>query len=137
MRRLKEIQIDDKKFVVKELLVRDILGFWDDVSGEGGLADMMGYVEKLLPKASDVTIQELKGMAPSEVMTFVEAFKEVNADFFVMARAVGLGQVMEQLKTEFAMDFMRLYAVSLNQAMEEESGTTVIPSSEPASGNTT
>ena len=116
-----EIKGYDKSFMVNELKVKEILGLMsDDNLQELTLATMEKQFSKvLLPLCSNVTMEELKEMAPSEIMTIWENFKEVNNSFFALARQMGLQSVIDNLKVAVIEDFGKLVVDSSKQVMLE------------------
>ena len=114
---------DKKSVTVHELTVKQII----EVIGDDGLAEsvdgsdaakdldaMKALVDKHLPKATDLKIDEMQDMAPSDLKRVYKAFSEVNAVFFDVARAAGLETLLAELKAAMQKDFGRLLAVSSN-----------------------
>lgn len=90
MRKIKTIKIDDRELTVKELTVRQVWGLFQD-GGEMS-ARMDSLLEMACPELSrDVAMD----MAPSELMQVWTVFKEVNADFLEIAKAVGLEESLK------------------------------------------
>lgn len=112
MRKLKTIKIDDREITVKELRVSDIIGLF----GSGQSPDVMSVVAEALPRCSDVTLEDLKDMAPSEIETIYEAFREVNAVFFKVAGQMGLDAILEELKASIRKEFSGALADSFRPA---------------------
>ena len=128
MRKRKIVKINDKEFTVKELAVKDIREIWEEVGGEGDLAGIKKLVEQHMPKVTDATLEDFKNMTPSEIMELVDAFKEVNSAFFEMARSLGLGRMIEEIKPAIIRDFTGLYARSSKQDTPESGDTDSLPS---------
>jgi len=78
MRKTKSIKIDDLEINVKELRVKDIRQILNSLSDIRGINDAMA----LLPMATDLPVEKLDEMAPSELNQVWEAAREVN-DFFL------------------------------------------------------
>ena len=96
MRKTKILKIDDKEIIVKELRVKDIREIL--LIGEGlEDGDILKNIEKLLPYAADIKLEELECMAPSEIKTIWEGFKEVNADFLAVIERLGIAKTFESL----------------------------------------
>ena len=123
MRKQKTIKIDAKEITVRELRVkdiRDIIERGDKLVGEG-----LDQIEDILPLATDLTLPEIEDMAPSELQTIWDAFREVNAVFFDLVAKTG---IVETLKSSILEDLTALFAASLDQATESP-GNTDTPSS--------
>ena len=73
----------------------------------------------LLPKITDLTFEEMKDLAPSELMQGWNIFKEVNADFFVIAQTIGLGETVKAMKEMFVNNLLRGFASSSEEAIPE------------------
>lgn len=119
MRKRKTIKIDGREFTVKELTVGEILEIFNEAGNEQGqdrpleqVQDLKVLVERHLAKATDATIDDFKGMAPSEIKQIVAAFREVNSVFFDAAQRLGLGNLLEGLKSALLKDFSELAVAS-------------------------
>jgi len=121
MRKLKSFKIEgnEKQFEVRELTVREIIELVQGgPEGEGGKSIMDSLKDSLLPICSNITIDELYDMAPSEIEVIFEKFKEVNRSFFDVARRAGLGTMVESYIKEATSKFSALPASLLKQDME-------------------
>lgn len=95
MRKIKTIKIDDRELTVKELTVRQVWGLFQDGS------EMSSRMDNLLEMACpDLTRETAMDMAPSELMQVWDVFKEVNAAFLEIAKAVGLEDIVKQATGE-------------------------------------
>lgn len=114
MRQRTTIKIDDKEITLKELTVAEILEFQDRLSGDDTSTEgFLGLVKDLLPKITqDVTVDDLKGMAPSEIEKLIEGFKECNRPFLKGISWIGLGDLMGELKRALMADFLRSFSGS-------------------------
>jgi Tfp pilus assembly PilM family ATPase len=119
MRKHKTIKIDDKEITVKELIVRDVLELFKIEDG----TPFIKIVDRFLPRTTTLTRDELRDMAPSEIKAVVEAWKEVNQDFFGMADLIGMGDVVTELVQAVKKDFVRLFFQQLSSGTAT-SGTT-------------
>ena len=128
MRRHKTIKVDQTEISVKELRVQDYLDFLAEVGGAGGL---MEEIEKWLPRGTDLTIEDIKKMAPSELRAVYDAFREVNADFFETAGRLGLDQMAARLKESFMKEFSGALSGSLRRAMPEPGAMDIPPIGQP------
>lgn len=91
MRKTKTIKIDDREITIKELRVKDIRQLMDQAGGgDFGLS----RIGDLLPMVTDLEPEALDDMAPSEIKTLWDAFREVNAVFFDLAARAGVGKVL-------------------------------------------
>lgn len=134
MRRTKNVEIEGhaKSFIINELTVAQVMGLMQredlfDVEDKS-IENIQRIANEMLPLFSNVTIEDLKKMAPSEIRTLWDAFKEVNSDFFDVARALGLTEVLETLRRAIMSDFSKLL-VSLLSTATQGSSITDIPSS--------
>lgn len=112
-----EIEGYDKKFTVKELTVKEIIGLiQDDVLQIGtDIASLQTlFADRILPLCSNAKLDDLIEMAPSEVQQFWDKLADVNSVFFGLARKTGLQEVLDQLKSAVIADFSRLVVSSLN-----------------------
>lgn len=107
----------DKSFIVKELSVKEIIGLMQDEGIQGTDLESLKsiFTEKLLPLCTNVGIEELLEMVPSELMEIWNHFKEMNKDFFDMAQKLGLAEVVADLKKAAISDFSKLLAASSKQ----------------------
>lgn len=112
------ITIDDRRYEVRELTVKQILEILQDESltGQGStIAEIKQGLEDHLDKATDLTLDQMQDMAPSEIKQVYDKFKEVNATFFEVARSVGLEKLVSELIEQISEDFGKFVADSLNQ----------------------
>lgn len=123
MRKQKTIKIDEQEITVKELRVKDIRNIIEqgDELVNGGL----DQIEKILPLATDLTLSQIEDMAPSELQTIWDAFREVNAAFFDLVAKTGL---VEALKSSILKDLITLFA-TLSDQVTKSLGNTDTPSS--------
>lgn len=111
MRKSKNSEIDDKKITVYELTVKEIieLGEGKKLNEAQSLEDFRALLNDYLPKCvSGVTLDDLIGMAPSDLQLIYNDFREVNSVFFDVARSVGLGELLNELKQAIQKDFLKL-----------------------------
>lgn len=123
MRKRETLKIDDREITVHELRVKD----WRKVlSGleESDAGDLSSRLEELLPLATDLTLEQMDEMAPSELEAVWEKFREVNASFFGRLRRMGLTE--EVLAEMFAGQFLG----------EMPSGASTGPPATSSSGDT-
>jgi len=114
------VEIGAKTITVKELTVRDIINLANDKHLLGGastqdgkfeLAALRDAAEAYLPKfMTGANVDDLLDMKPSDLRKIWDKFMEVNSTFFAVARSVGLGQIVDQLKVAAQRDFLRLLA---------------------------
>lgn len=124
MRKRKTVKIDSKEITVKELTVREIMDILNEAGSTGTedqgpadqIQDLKTLVEKHLIKATDAKLEDFKEMAPSEIKEVVDAFREVNTVFFETAQRLGLGGLLDRLKSALLKDFSELAAGSFIKA---------------------
>lgn len=93
MRQSKTITIDDDRITVYELTVEEILAAIEtDTAGQDAFMDQ-------LPKCTDLAVNKMKKMAPSELKQVWDAFQEVNSVFFSVIETMGIiDQVLPQIR---------------------------------------
>jgi len=131
MRRTASVVIDghEKQFIINEITIQQIITFTqlgEDPFKDLSLEGLKRMADKYLPQFSNVTLDDMQKMAPSEVMQLVDAFKEVNSDFLSVAQKMGLTDVLMNIKRAIMSDFSNLL-VDLLKPDTEESSTTVTP----------
>lgn len=116
---------------VHELTVKQIISIATDGTAEvdRSTSGLLQFMEQNLPKCTTLTVEQAQGMAPSELKKVYEAFKEVNAVFFELAREVGLLNLLTELKAALVVDFSNLLVGSLKRATAPLSLTTDTASS--------
>jgi hypothetical protein len=105
-----EIEGYDRKFTVKELTVKEIISLMS-----GDLGDLSlnleefkeAFGENFLPLCTDITLDDLIDMAPSEIKICWEKFREVNATFFEVARTSGMDGLLQQIRDAIIADFSK------------------------------
>jgi len=123
MRKHKSIKIDDKEITVKELRVKDIVEVFS--SGDNA-ADLMSKLTILLPRFTDgITPEDLQEMAPSEIKSIYDAFREVNDVFFELALEMGLAGAVEEIKQSIKREFSGALAGSLSRGISVPSSTDI------------
>lgn len=127
MRRTKNIDIEgfSKSFTVNELSVAQVMELMQDneIFSDTSLAGLQKALARVLPQVSNVTVEDLKKMAPSEIRVLWEGFKEVNSDFFEVSRALGVTGLLEEIKLALMSDFSKLLVSFLSPAMTESLST--------------
>lgn len=88
MRKFKAIKIDDREFTIRELTVKDVWSLKDNKVGTGDLEQLVAA------SCPELTMETALSMAPSELKTLWEAFKEVNADFLGVMAFLGLDKTI-------------------------------------------
>lgn len=108
MRPAKVIKIGEREITIKEITVREIRTFWQDLETEpqAGVDGMYAVLTRFFPTCvSGVALSELDDMTPSEIKQIYTAFREINADFFEAAKMiegenpilVGLREIIQPL----------------------------------------
>ena len=123
MRKQKTIKIDSMEITVRELRVKDIRDIIEQ--GDKTVSGGLDQIEKILPLATDLTLSQIEDMAPSELQTIWNAFREVNAAFFDLVAKTGIA---EALKSSILKDLTALF-VTLSDQVTESPGNTDTPSS--------
>ena len=117
MRKRKTIKVDSREITVKELMVKEIMDIFNDMTSIEGnsMAGFADEIKKILPLATDLTLDDLYTMAPSEIKEIYDAIKEVNAVFFDLAESLGIAKMLEGVKNSIVSDFSGLVLGSLTQ----------------------
>ena len=109
-----------KTYQVYELRVKQIIALMEDntFGDDLSLLALKSFVEsQLLPLCSNISMKELYDMYPSEIEECWNAFREVNASFFVGIKAMGLTSVMETVKQAIINDFSKMLVDSSKQVI--------------------
>lgn len=122
MRKNGELKIEGIAEPIKiyELRVKDIYGIFSEVTSKDKEMTpevMKEVAEKWLPKATDLTIEQMMEMAPSELELVGDKFKEINGSFFKIAQKLGLTDLLMGLKEAVMIDLNTLFADSFSEAM--------------------
>jgi len=115
-----------KEYVFTELGVDQIIALAQDQDlfkgieqGKGAeqLKSLEQKAAELLPQFSNLTLDDIMHMAPSEIKTlWDDGFAEANSVFFHTWRRVGLDQMLEQLRAAVVNDLTTILTASyLNQ----------------------
>lgn len=95
MAKSKTIKIDDREITVKELKVK-VVRLWFEMS-ETKEDNIMTIINQFLPLVTNLKIEDVEDMAPSELKLIWEAFKEVNADFLEWVEHLGITKMLGSL----------------------------------------
>jgi predicted nucleic acid-binding OB-fold protein len=120
-----EIEGYEKSFTVNELTIKEIISLIQEetLGGEKDSLDLAKLKEnfetRLLPLCSNIKMSDLEDMAPSELKLIWEKFKEVNSDFFVIARKAGADKILARLKEALIADFSSYVVDSSSQDTSE------------------
>ena len=109
-----EIEGYKKKFEVRELTVKEIIDLSKDEAIDKLSVDSLKelFSTRLLPLCSNIEMDELLQMAPSEIAEIWKNFEEVNKVFFEVARKAGVGQTLGEIKKAITADFLSFAATS-------------------------
>ena len=110
-----QIEGYDKQFVVNELTIRQVIDLAKRDFQDTSIVGLKSQFESFLPLASNVTLNELYEMTPSEIKLIWGKFKEVNSAFFEIAQQIGVEDLLGELKKAITADFGRLLVSSLSQ----------------------
>ena len=106
MRKSAEFTMENDKGTLsvrlQELTVREVL----DMCEQFGKGPLVHDLERLLPRMSNLTTNDLMDMTPGELEMLWEQVKEVNAAFFRIAGALGFGRVLEAFRAQLRSDLM-------------------------------
>lgn len=118
MRKRETIKIDDREITIKELTVKQIIEIGDKVANPGerknGDSDLDllkdAFKQHLALGVDGIVFDELLSLAPSELKTIYDTFKEVNAVFFGIAQQIGFLDLLQKIKLELQSNFLRSLA---------------------------
>ena len=128
MRKSKQIKIDDQEILIKELRVRDIMDIFqaigeaDEAKSQDDIAIFKNLFTQNLLLITDIPLDKLIDMAPSEIKILWDAFCEVNDSFFGLDRRLKLDEIIERLREAILKDFSELAAGFFKQGMEKAPG---------------
>jgi hypothetical protein len=119
MRKTHSFKIEgyDQSFTVYELTIRQIIDLMQDEKISENLslnAFKEFFGDTILPAVSNVSINDLLDMAPSDIKIIWDKFQEANSVFFGAARQLGLEEVLNNLRRAITEDFSKLLVPSSN-----------------------
>jgi hypothetical protein len=113
------IKLDDKEITIKEMRVKDVIAFFNEVQEtNNSIPALIEAAKKLMPAFIDVDADYLLELAPSEIKGIWEKFKEVNTDFFDVLKGLGIMDLLDKIKTDMVGNLSHLSAPSLPQVTE-------------------
>lgn len=120
-RKMKTFQIEGREgdVEVKELTVSEILKLMQHEGDDTSLKGFVDMVGEFLPLATNLKMEQLKDMAPSDIKLVWEKFREVNETFFEVSQQVGMGDLLGQLKKAIIKDFGKLLVSSSSLVIPE------------------
>lgn len=112
-----EIEGYEKKVIVNELTIKQIISLMEkDVLGDASLDHLRSqFEETILPMCTNLKLDDLLEMAPSDVKHIWGKFREINEAFFEMARDAGLLNLVSGIKEAIIADFSKLAVSSSKQ----------------------
>lgn len=127
LRMKKEVQLSKThKVIVKEFTTAEVFEMFslEKIPKDATFETFQEQLQEYLPKCLEgATLEDLKQLPPSKLKEIWLAFKEVNSVFFDLAQTLGLGQLVERLRSAFANDFGRMFAGSLKRVTDTLPGT--------------
>lgn len=110
MRVLREIALDGRKVLVRELTMAELRVWLSEQAGKpsADIVDELFPDDDLrisdLPFFCDLSQDDLAGYAPSEIKPIIAAIREVNADFFPIwhRRLIEVNQLIAQTASSIA-----------------------------------
>ena len=133
MRVSKEIEIAEKKYVVRELTLREIINYFQALTNEAEkgkekdetttdtLAYFKGEIQTLLTLAleGDHKVEDFLDYTPSAIESLYEGFKDVNKVFFDTAAKVGIDNILTEVSSMIRTEFSNLLVSSSNAAIKK------------------
>lgn len=136
MRQRKVITIDNREIEIKEITVREIRNFLQDMETEPtpGIEGIYVVLTRFMPTCvNGITIEDLEDMPPSDIEKVYNTFREVNAVFFKAANLFqGENQLIIRLREAIVPLLMMRFAALYLPAIPEP-GNTDTDSSQPHS----
>lgn len=136
MRVRKTIKIDKDEYVIRELTLREIIKYFQDlvntaekdkdkVDTPDTLNFMKDEIQVLLNLAleGNYKVEDLMDLAPSELKLLYDEFKEVNKVFFDTAAQMGMAQAMGSVLHLIQSEFSALLVNSSKAAITRSSST--------------
>lgn len=127
LRMKKEISISKTtKIIVKEFTTAEVFEMFalDKIPKDASFENFQEQLKEYLPKCLEgASLEDLKQLPPSKLKEIWLAFKECNSVFFATAQTLGLGNLVERLKSALANDFGRIFANSLKRVTNSLPGT--------------
>lgn len=136
-RKRKVVEIDEKKYTVKELTIAEIIDltensiFFSDTLKEKEtdeqrepmtrkeqvkeLMSMFTDVGKVMEISCDFTVGDLKKLTPSQVREIYDKWREVNSDFFEIVKVLGVTEALKILREVALENFSNLLVAWLKQ----------------------
>lgn len=139
MRERKRITIEDKEYVVRELTLREIINYFQELIGSAEesetkatdtLTYFKGEIQTLLNLAleGNYKVEDFLDFTPSVLKKLYDTFKEANQVFFDTAATMGLQRTLQAIKDSIQLEFSDLL-VSSSKAAIQKSLTTGTPTS--------
>ena len=106
MRKKQTIRLNEKLITVRGLKLKEIEQIFYrarvdiDRLEQNPLQDIF---QDFLSRCSNVSLEDLLSMTPSEIKTLYQAFKKVNGVFFKVGRDMGLSGVLQDFKLSIQM----------------------------------
>jgi len=131
MRVRKEIEIAEKEYVVRELTLREIIDYFQELTNESNkgeeesttdtLAYFKGEIQTLLTLAleGDHKVEDFLEFTPSAIQSLYEGFKDVNKVFFDTAAKVGIDNILTEVSSMIRTEFSNLLVNSSNAAIKK------------------
>jgi hypothetical protein len=115
----------EKQITVRELTVRQIIEFLDPKRIEG--LDFLSFFRSagtdVLPRVTNLTMDEILEFAPSELDQIWAHFREVNRVFFGLPERLGIKAIAQDLRPTIVASFGALCVDWLARAMGKPSIT--------------
>jgi hypothetical protein len=103
----------DKTYIINEVSVKQMLSWIQDdelANQLFNLSTMPVALDRILPLVSNVNLEDIKELYPSEIKKLWAAFREVNSDFFEVAKSVGVTSIAEEIKVMLSNTFSGMLA---------------------------
>jgi hypothetical protein len=108
-----KIEGRDQSITAQELTIKDILSLFQfqNLDEVNSWSSIRGYVqENVLPKATNLTVEDILELTPSEIAKVWEQVRKVNETFFGLIRAPMVKEVLEQVKPKIVAAFGNSFA---------------------------
>jgi len=128
MRRREVVEIDNRKYEIQELTVKDIIELTENSQFlntlKGGAEEQKPSVEMndlqilreeftaIMERCCDFTVEDVQkhNLAPSDIRKLYDKWVEVNSDFLAVLKAVGIAELFVEIKNALLTNFLRMLA---------------------------
>lgn len=89
-----EVRIGSSVIEVREISIEQILSIWDSFQKNKETSTILDLVSSLLEQVTSVNLEFVKKLKPSEIHKLIEAVKEKNSSFLLIAVSLGVEDIV-------------------------------------------